>query len=234
MTKQKISMLIMGAITLASIIALVVVLVTQSSDTENSGSKVLAKVNGKEITQDELFDILYDQPTQTGNPAGEQFLEQLVNDTVIRQELEKKNIEVTDAELEERIEIEMENIAAMYGGSREILDFMLEQSGMTEDDLKEMMKESLPDQIKLDKLFEDEVEVTEEDIATYYEENKAQFVLEDQDVEEGAEPEVYPLEEVRDEIERMLRREQLDSLLSEWMHEQITEADIEYFVGSKV
>lgn len=177
MNKSKVIVPIMGAITILSIVALVVVLTMQSSSPTED--KILAKVNGQNITQDELFTLLYDQPTESGAAAGDLFLEQLVNDTVLRQQLKKTNTKVSDSELEERLDLEIENMVEMYG-SRETLDMLLTQSGLTVDDLKDMMRDQLPDQIKMEKMFADEVDITDEEVAAFYEENKEQFMHQEQ------------------------------------------------------
>lgn len=90
MSKNNLYMLIMGIITAASVIALIVVLATGGNQTSADGSSVIATVNGEEITKNEVYDAMFSQPAGGGQSYGDQTLEQLINEVLVDQEAGSK------------------------------------------------------------------------------------------------------------------------------------------------
>lgn len=122
----------------------------------NKGEAV-ATVNGTAIEKD----ALYEQMIKTG---GAEALELMISDEIIRQEAEKADIKITQKEIDAEMAVYEEN----YGGA-EGLAAAIETSGMTMEDLKEEMETYL----KIEKLIGPDIEITDEAIQTYFEENKA-------------------------------------------------------------
>ncbi|MGN7763684.1 foldase protein PrsA [Paenibacillus sp. 22594] len=143
--------------------ALIVVLIVQPFQKDDSKVAV-ASVNGTDISKSELYDKLVEA-------GGEATLQNLITNTLVDQEAKKANITVTDAD----ITTEIEDLKTQFGGE-EALNNALQQSSMTLDDLKKQM----PMQVKIRKLIEPKVTVTEDEISKYYDENKASFNQEEQ------------------------------------------------------
>lgn len=122
----------------------------------NKGEAV-ATVNGTAIEKD----ALYEQMVKTG---GAEALELMISDEIIRQEAEKADIKITQEEIDAEMAVYEEN----YGGA-EGLAAAIETSGMTMEDLENEMKTYL----KIEKLIGPDIEITDDAIQTYFEENKA-------------------------------------------------------------
>ncbi|WP_230202574.1 peptidyl-prolyl cis-trans isomerase [Paenibacillus ihumii] len=129
------------------------------------GSKkdVVATVNGTKITQDELYDELV---KASGGEQAKQALEAMITKALITQEAKKKKIVVT----EEDINAEIDNYTKSFG-SLEVLEQMLQQYGMTLDDLKQEAELN----VMITKLLEDKTNVTDEEIKETFEMYKESF-----------------------------------------------------------
>lgn len=138
--------------------ALIIVLIVQPFQKDDS-KKAVATVNGTKITKEQL----YEQLVELG---GESTLQTMITTALVDQEAEKAKVTVTD----EDINAEIEDLKAKFGGEA-AFQAALEQSSMTVDDLKKQM----PLQVKIRKILEPKVEVTEDEIKEYYEANKASF-----------------------------------------------------------
>ncbi|MGP4063664.1 peptidylprolyl isomerase [Oceanobacillus sp. M65] len=136
----------------------VILFVTLSQD------DYIAKVNGQEISEEELNSILL-------SDYGESALDTLITNEMIKQELEKEDIEVTDEELEE----EYSELVNSYG-SEEAFQEALTASGVDE----AIVKQDIETYLATNKLLEPRITVTEEEMKDYFEENKANFATEEQ------------------------------------------------------
>ncbi|WP_150268486.1 peptidylprolyl isomerase [Paenibacillus tepidiphilus] len=151
---------------IASIIlaaALIIVLIKPPFQKDDDSSAV-ATVNGADITKGDFYDKLVEA-------GGESTLQNLITTTLVGQEAKKANITVTD----EDINAELEDLKAQFGGE-EAFNNALMQSGMSVDDLKAQM----PLQVEIRKLLEPKITVTDEEISTYFNDNKASFNQEEQ------------------------------------------------------
>ncbi|MCG5254840.1 SurA N-terminal domain-containing protein [Brevibacillus agri] len=126
---------------------------------EKEEPRVIAKVNGTTISESQYLMELQKQ-------YGEQILDQLITETLIIQEAEKKNVNVTENQVISELEKMKENM-----GSPERFNQFLEQYKMTEDQVKERIKINM----LLNNIFVDKVQVTEEEMKSFYEENKDRF-----------------------------------------------------------
>ncbi|MBY9082254.1 peptidylprolyl isomerase [Paenibacillus sp. HN-1] len=144
-------------------IALIVVLIKPPFQKSDSDTPV-ATVNGKDITKEELYDKLI-------KAGGESTLQSMITQELVDQEADKNKVTVTDAD----IQAEIKDLQEQFGGESG-LESALSQSGMTMDDLKEQM----PLQVKIRKLLEPKVTITDDDIKKYYDENKASLGSEEE------------------------------------------------------
>jgi len=147
---------------IASIIlaaALIIVLI-KPPFSKADGETAVATVNGQDITKNQLYDKLVEA-------GGESTLQSMITTTIVDQEAKKANVTaITDAD----INAEIEELKTQFGGEA-ALNSALDQSGMTLDDLKKQM----PMQVQLRKILEPQVKVTDEEIKTFYEANKATY-----------------------------------------------------------
>lgn len=146
--------LLYAIIAVAAVVVIAVVLIIGMKSNE-----VVARVGDQKITKEELYNQLVEY-------YGKNVLESMIADKIVAMEIEKQNITVTDEELQEKLDEFVES----YGGE-EYVSMMLSMQGMTMDDLREDMLSYL----KRLKLIEPRIEVTDEEISGYFEENKANF-----------------------------------------------------------
>lgn len=128
------------------------------------GKEAVASVNGTDISKDELYNELV-------TLGGQATLENMITMELVDQAASDANVTVT----EEDVNAELETLKTQYGGE-EAFNMALAQSGMTLDALKKNMDL----QVKMRKILEPQTEVTDEQISTYYEENKASFATPEQ------------------------------------------------------
>lgn len=160
----------LGSLLLVAVIVIISMLVMNSDTTKTdaSDSGVVATVNGENITTDKLFESAPDD-------LKSQLIEQAVMEQLINQEAEKENIKITDADINEAVEKQMEDIKS-YFPTQEELDMYLMQQGTTLEEFKEDMKATLPFELKIRKLLEPQIDTSDEKIASYFEENKEQIM----------------------------------------------------------
>ena len=125
---------------------------------------VVAKVNNEVITKDDLYEILVKQ-------NGEQLLNSLISEKIINIEAEKQKIEVS----EEDIQKEIDKIAGNYGGE-EAFNQAMQYYGYTLEDIKN----DLAMNIKIKKLLEPSISISEEEMKNYFETNKETFNQEEE------------------------------------------------------
>lgn len=117
---------------------------------------VVATVNGVNITKSKLFDEMIAS-------GGSQILDNMINEELVRQEADKAGVAITDADLDQ----ELATLKKSFSSDEEF-DMAMAQSGMTMDNLKRQMAMTL----RMKKLLEPKTDVTDEEVQTYYEQNK--------------------------------------------------------------
>ncbi|OCA86996.1 foldase [Bacillus sp. FJAT-27986] len=122
-------------------------------------SQTVGSVNGDRITKSELYDTM-------ANVYGASAVDSLVTMKVIEKEADERNIKVNDSEINKEVDAYIES----YGGE-DALKSALEASSLTLDDLKE----DIAVNIKIEKLMQEDIEITEDEVKAYYEENKANY-----------------------------------------------------------
>ena len=122
-------------------------------------TQTVGSVNGDRITKSELYDTM-------ANVYGSSAVDSLITMKVIEKEADKRNVKVKDSEINEEVKAYEES----YGGE-EALTSALKSSGLTLEDLKEDIEVN----IKIEKLMQEDIEITEDEVKAYYEENKANY-----------------------------------------------------------
>lgn len=157
----------------AGIVVIVLVagfLFYQSYDFSNA--EVAAVVNGEVITMDELNKAYDTLPAQyNGVVTKEKLLEQLVQAKVIFQEAEDEGITVTNEEAKQQFEA----MKLSAGVTEEQFAASLQAQGVTEEQLVEQYGKQLTIQKYLDVKLLNNIQVSEEEVATYYSENPEKF-----------------------------------------------------------
>jgi parvulin-like peptidyl-prolyl isomerase len=168
------------------------------------GFFVAAWVNGEPITRIAVIKELEKQ-------GGKQTLSSLINQVLILQEAKKKNIQVTQAEIDASLK-KIEDSLKTQGQS---LDAALKAQGMTRQDLMTQLKlRSL-----VEKLLADKIKVTDKEITDYIEKNK----------------ESLPTNQTNDELKKsvgeQLKQQKMSTESSAWIQELNKNAKINYFVN---
>jgi parvulin-like peptidyl-prolyl isomerase len=133
---------------------------------------VLVNVNGEEITQMQLNEQWDALPVIAKMQlTKDQLLEELVQETLLLQEARKEGIEVSDAEVNQFISIQL----TQMGMTVEQFEEALTAQGTNSLDMKEIYKK----QLTVAKLFDTTIDValnaTEEEVQEYYNTNKESF-----------------------------------------------------------
>lgn len=126
--------------------------------------EVIAKVEGETITKNDLYEILAKQ-------YGSSTMNYLIDNKIVEIEAEKENIKLSDKEIEE----EMQSYIELNGGE-EAFNNILEQSRITKEDIER----DIINYLKIVKLLEPKIKITDEAMKTYFEENKESFNEEEQ------------------------------------------------------
>ena len=119
----------------------------------------VASVDGESITKGELYDVMVKQ-------YGQDSLSYLINNKIVEIAAGKENVKISD----EDVDAEMKEFVEANGGE-ESFHYALEQSGMTEKDIET----EIVNYLKIVKLLESEVDITEEEMKTHFEENKDSY-----------------------------------------------------------
>ncbi len=152
-------------ITLATVLVAVLIgALYLNSNKGNPKEEVVASVNGANITKDELYNALVKE-------NGPQALDALISDKIVSLELQKQNITITEAETQ----AELQKAINQYGG-QEAFDQALLSYGYTLEAVKKDMELNL----KVKKMLEPQIKITEEEMKSYFEANKDSFQKEGQ------------------------------------------------------
>jgi len=210
----------------------------QSSGQESQPT-VVATVNGSDITQQELsqsaqvYPIIMTLSRQfrsfaqfmMTSEAGNEFLteyrkyvlDQLIDQELQQQKIEDLGIEVSEEEVQEQIDSIISN-NDQFEDEKSLEEYLKNNQNMSLDSLKSRIKESIRQQ-KLRDEVTGNVEVTEEEITSFYEENKESY--------KDQEGNVKSLDEVSDQIEGTLKSQKSNEAWSEWLEQEREEAEIE-------
>lgn len=155
-------------------------------------------------------------PEEEAGAVKEQVVNNLVNRQLVLAAATKAGTEATD----EQVETEFQNVVASFSNA-EGLNTALTEAGITEEDLRADLKESIIINNYLStKVDAGALTVTDAEVSAYYETAK----------QEAGSTEVPPLEEVADLIRNQLVTEKQQSVLGAEIEKLRTEANIEILI----
>jgi foldase protein PrsA len=118
-------------------------------------AEAVAKVNGVEIQKDQLYKAVLAS-------SGEQALNDLIETELIRQEVDKAGVQVLETDIDDALN----SVKGSFSSEAEFEQTLM-MYGMTMDQLEA----NVGKQVKLRKLLEPQVAVTDDDIKQYYDQN---------------------------------------------------------------
>ncbi|SIS09476.1 foldase protein PrsA [Peribacillus simplex] len=125
----------------------------------SSTDKTMASIDGEKINKDELYDALV-------AGYGADTLDLLITNKLVELEAEKAGIKIKDEEIQK----EIDTMAESYGDEKSLKE-QLEASGSSMDALKK----DIVVYLQTKKLVEPRITVTDDEISTYFEDNKETF-----------------------------------------------------------
>ncbi len=166
--------------TLGLVVLLASVLLAGSGCNRNSGGgEVLARVNGRKITATEVEKYYKNQTA--GNPqqpSEEQalslklsILRELIDNEILMQRAEKLGLLATDEEVDSKLN----EIKAPY--TKEEFDQRLKERAITLEDFKRDLRRSLTIEKVVNKEITSKINISDKDIADYYNQHKPEFNL---------------------------------------------------------
>lgn len=168
------------------------------------GLFVVATVNGQIISR-------FDLTQELDKKSGKQTLDALVTRDLILQEMKKKNITVTDAE----VNAEMTKIGSALSKQGRTLDEALTQQGLTKADLIDQLKI----QKMIEKLFAKDITVSSKEVDTFLEQNKDSL------------PTGQDTATLRASAQEQVKQQKLTSKFQTWLASLQKNAKIQYFVN---
>ncbi|MFA1715077.1 peptidylprolyl isomerase [Peribacillus frigoritolerans] len=130
----------------------------------SSMDKTIASIDGKKINEDELYDALV-------AGYGADTLDLLITNKLVELEAEKAGIKIKDEEIQKEIDVMVES----YGDEKALKE-QLEASGSSMDALKK----DIVVYLQTKKLVEPRITITDDEISTYFEDNKDTFAQAEQ------------------------------------------------------
>ena len=145
-------------------------------------SKVVAVVNGEEISRDTLADVLI-------NIYGREGLERIIRRTLVKQEAKKRNVTVSEEEIAERSDLHINGKIQQQmqeGGLKDEQDLNreLEKAGMTLEQYRKniakmfkLTKGQVEAELLAEKIIEKTVKITDEELHEVFEEQLGEKIL---------------------------------------------------------
>ncbi len=124
--------------------------------------EVVATVNGEKIYKNDLYEAMI-------SSGGKEMLNQLISKELIIQESKRQGIEVSKEEIDQELNKFTEELGAYF-------DQFLEQSNMT----KEQLRKELEINQCLRKMALEQIEISDQDLEAYFEENRDKFNISEQ------------------------------------------------------
>ena len=163
----------------ATVMALLTLAAGVGCSDKQVGSDVMATVNGRKITRTEVQKFYDNQVADSPQkPSAEQadtlrlnILRELIDDEVLMQRAEKLGLLATD----EEVNAKLTEIKAPF--TQQQFDQRLKERNITLDDFKRDLRRSLTIDKVLNKEVTSKINITDEDITSYYNQHKAEFNL---------------------------------------------------------
>ncbi len=164
---------------------------------------VVAMVDGEPISRLSVVERLEKR-------SGKSMLDSIITEKLIDNETKRQGISVGEDDINAEIKIIEANVAAQGA----TLEDALTQQGMTMDDFRQ----SITLQEKLEKLLEEKISVTEEEINTYLEKNKDQL------------PPSEDQGKLREQVAEQLKGQKLNQEGAKYIEELRSNAKIQFFM----
>lgn len=158
---------------------------------------VVAWVNKKPITRFEYYSALEKKD-------GEAIRNQLIQQKLLTDEAVKKGVRITDQEVADRIK----QIETQQGGAQ-ALDQALEFNGLSRTDLNGIIKQ----QITKERVFGENVNITDADVNKYVEEHKAEL------------PETVD-DKIKSQIKEELKLQQVTTNYNNWLKNELNSKNV--------
>lgn len=220
----------------------------QDEGTEQDQPTTVATVNGEEITQQELSqatqlqqvymlamqrqlpqsftEFLFD--SEQGRTFIQEYqkyvLDNLIDQKIQSQKTEELGITATDEEVQKAVDDQIQSTIESsdeYENEEDLKEAVESQGDQSYEDAIKGLREQVRQSIIRNKLREQVtsgVEVTEDEMKTFYEDNKESYK------EDG---EVKPFEDVKEQIKNTLLERKKNEAWAEWLQEARDNADIE-------
>ncbi len=164
---------------LTTVLALSVLLPNTGCASKEGGEDVMATVNGRKITRTEVQKYYDNQIADAPQkPSEEQadtlrlnILRELIDNEILMQRAEKLGLLATD----EEVNAKLAEIKAPY--TQEEFDKRLKDRQLTLDDFKKDLRRSLTIDKVLNKEVTSKINISDDDITSYYNQHKAEFNL---------------------------------------------------------
>ncbi|MEX1052571.1 MAG: SurA N-terminal domain-containing protein [Patescibacteria group bacterium] len=163
---------------------------------------IVATVNGKPISRHALIKELEQQGRELA-------VDSLISKELIYQEAKKKDIAISQKDLNK----EVEEVKKSFEANNQTLDGFLEQQNISYSDFLDQVRL----QLIMERLLSDDIQVSEEAINQYLEENQDFF------------PEDVTEEQLRKSAMEQLRQVQLNAQVQELLNKLRGEANVNYF-----
>jgi parvulin-like peptidyl-prolyl isomerase len=187
-----------------SLILAIVVIVVALVIFFGKGLVIAALVNGQPVSR---LAIIHDLETQSGKAA----LDAAVTRMLVFQEADKKNITVTDKEVDN----EVANIQKQFEGQGQDLNSLLATQGLTKDKFRDEVKV----QLLVTKILGDQVKVTDKEFNDFLAKNKDLIANEkDQNAAKAS-------------LRQQMEQQKLAQKYQEWIDTVKKNAKINYFVN---
>ena len=161
---------------------------TPENATETTADSVAVTVNGADITESQVDEEIKPQLERLAAQAAQmppafieqyktqmrqQALERMIVEKLLDQKVKQANLKVTDEQVMKKIE----EMAAQQRPPLSMEDFkaLIEASGQSLEEVKTRIRKGTGYQKIIETQFEGKINVTEEDVKKFYDENKKQF-----------------------------------------------------------
>ena len=124
----------------------------------------VASVNGEKITKDQLYNVML-------KSGGKDALDSLISQKLVALEVNKQNVVVSNEEVQTELQKYYDNY-----GSEDTFNQELTKNGYT---LEEFKKEII-NELSIRKILEPQITITDEEMKSYFEENKTMFTTQGQ------------------------------------------------------
>lgn len=177
----------------------------------------VAIVNGEEITREKFNEQKNLIASQAGDPSlvpsDQELVDQMVNERLLLQDIEKRGIDVSD-----KIDAELQNVKSQFPSEDEYND-ALAQNSIDEEQVRESVEYQLLFTEYVAKIQEEKgIAVTEAEIQSFYDESVA------------GQEEAPPLEEIRSQIESQIAQQKVQVVFEELIQQLREQADIQVLI----